>query len=439
MGQLANNRPRDGRYRVDRTMVASARVGILSLALLLVLAFGSVPTWAFTLINPNSWPLIPIPEIVTDPYAGTLVGLMPVFLRLNSSQQIQQIFAPDINYNTILGWGGTLRYLAYPSADTQWYAIAGGSEGNESSVELDYASGMERRQRWSLEGHFLYQRSPTQRFFGLGNSSAESNQTNYALLQVYEDATVGLNLTPHLQIALRERPRFVRVYHGAISTLPFIGDLFPNVKGINGGSELLNQLVASYDTRNSLQIPTLGGLIALFAGISDRSLFSSASYSEFAADLRHYLPIGSRITLAGQLYARYVPAGSETPFWAMSWLGGDGPGEGSLLGLPVSDQQTWRGGGAGRFIDNNLFLANLEMRARVYELDLFNTHGIVELAPFVDLGRVFHNASTIPLTNLHPAGGIGFRAIALPFVVAFVDFGYGPNGSAVFSGINYPF
>jgi hypothetical protein len=109
----------------------------------------------------------------------------------------------------------------------------------------------------------------------------------------------------------------------------------------------------------------------------------------------------------------------------MIWLGGDGPGESSLLGLPVSDQQTWRGGGAGRFIDNDLVLANLEVRTRVYERDLFNTHGIVELAPFVDLGRVFHDASSIPSTHLHPAGGVAFRAIALPFVIAFVDFGYG--------------
>jgi outer membrane protein assembly factor BamA len=179
--------------------------------------------------------------------------------------------------------------------------------------------------------------------------------------------------------------------------LPFTATLFPHLKGLTGGSELLNELVASYDTRNSLQIPTNGGLIALFASASDRSLFSSASYPEFAADLSRYLSVNSRITLAGQLYAHYVPAAGETPFWTMSSLGGDGPGESSLLGLPISDQQTWRGGGAGRFIDNNLFSANLEGRMRVYELDLFNTHSIVELAPFVDLGRVFHNASGNPV------------------------------------------
>jgi hypothetical protein len=40
---------------------------------------------------------------------------------------------------------------------------------------------------------------------------------------------------------------------------------------------------------------------------------------------------------------------------------------------------------------------------------------------------------------VHSVGGVGFRAIAEPFVVGYVDVGYGGEGAAVFSGINYPF
>ena len=43
------------------------------------------------------------------------------------------------------------------------------------------------------------------------------------------------------------------------------------------------------------------------------------------------------------------------------------------------------------------------------------------------------------VTDLHPVGGAGFRAIAEPFVVGYVDLGFGGEGAAVFSGINYPF
>jgi hypothetical protein len=422
-------------------MVRTARRTAAIAFLTIVLLVGANPRLAaaFTITNPNTWPLIPIPEIVTDPYAGTMVGLMTVFLNINKSSQIQSIIAPDVNYNTILGPGGTMRYLAYPSADTQYYIIGSGSQDDAYSLEADYATGMSRLKRFSFEGHFRFERDPTWRFFGLGNNSHLHNQTNFAMEQLYADVILGYNFTPHLQLAIREKPRYVRIHRGALNTLPFIGTLFPTVKGLNGGSELLNEIIASYDTRNSLEIPTNGGLISLAAGAADRSLFSSSSYSEFVANVRHYFPIGKGYTLAGQLYTRYVPAGSETPFWAMSWLGGDGPGESSLLGIPVSYKETWRGAGTGRYIDNDMFVANVELRTRVFHAELFNTHGILELAPFFDLGRVYHDAAADPFTQMHPAGGIGFRAIALPFVVAYVDVGYGPEGTNVFSGINYPF
>jgi hypothetical protein len=61
------------------------------------------------------------------------------------------------------------------------------------------------------------------------------------------------------------------------------------------------------------------------------------------------------------------------------------------------------------------------------------------MAPFVDAGRVFHNLDDNPLDRLHVAGGIGLRAIAEPFIVGYVDIGYGSEGTAIFSGVDYPF
>ncbi len=63
----------------------------------------------------------------------------------------------------------------------------------------------------------------------------------------------------------------------------------------------------------------------------------------------------------------------------------------------------------------------------------------IELAPFIDVGRVFDRTSTIPFEQLHKVYGMGFRGIARPFVVGYVDIGYGSEGAAVFTGLNYPF
>jgi hypothetical protein len=389
--------------------------------------------------SPTTWPFIPVPEAATDPVSGTTIGILPVFLQTDAQHQITSIFAPDLNYNTIVGPGGTLRYLSYPSNDTQWFVLGAGAEQAQGLVEFDYGTGLTHQQWWSFEGHFRFWRDPTYRFFGLGNNSRFYNQTNYADEEGYGDAIFGLNITRRLQLMLSLEPRVVRIQRGVLNKLPYTGTLFPTLNGLQGGTVTSGRMFLVYDTRDSIDIPTQGGLFSVFAGGADRSLMSSFSYTEFGFDLRRYQQVTRWLTIAGNLYARYIPATTNVPFWIMGWLGGDGSGESSLMVLPLSDRATWRGFGAGRYIDNDLFAANLEFRMRVYERDLFDTHGILELAPFVDAGQVFQYVTQNPVSELHPVGGLGFRAIALPFVVGYVDIGYGPNGVEVFSGVNYPF
>jgi hypothetical protein len=169
----------------------------------------------------------------------------------------------------------------------------------------------------------------------------------------------------------------------------------------------------------------------LFAGVADEGFLSSVSYAYFGIDARHYAPLTDRITLATHAALRYLPVGKSAPFWALGRLGGDR----SVLG----DRQALRGYGDDRFIDNNVFAANIELRSRVLGMQLFSTQVSFEVAPFVDVGRVFQRMGDNPLEQLHWVGGVGVRGIAKPHVVGYVDAGYGEEGIAVFSGIDYPF
>jgi hemolysin activation/secretion protein len=162
------------------------------------------------------------------------------------------------------------------------------------------------------------------------------------------------------------------------------------------------------------------------AGILNDSL-----YSEAGIDGRVFWPVAEHTILAVHTALRYMPQAQNAPFWALSTLGGSD----SLIG----GTQPLRGYGAGRFYDRNAFSATLELRQRIGSIAIATTRLELQVAPFVDVGRVFSQSSTLPVSDLHKIAGVGFRGVAPPFVVGYVDVGYGSEGAAVFSGIGYPF
>src|SRR6185369_7695895 len=95
----------------------------------------------------------------------------------------------------------------------------------------------------------------------------------------------------------------------------------------------------------------------------------------------------------------------KSPFYLRNALGG---------------RRSLRGFGSDRFIDFNRSLATAELRTRVWSHRLFGVDLDVELAPFIETGQVFHDL-------VHPQ------------ILAFVDVGFGQDGLAVFTGVDYPF
>ncbi len=81
----------------------------------------------------------------------------------------------------------------------------------------------------------------------------------------------------------------------------------------------------------------------------------------------------------------------------------------------------------------------MEVRTRVWSLRLFGVNAVLELSPFVEAGQVFRKVTESPVGDLHWVGGLGFRGVVRPQIVGFVDIGYGAEGSAIFTGVDYPF
>jgi hypothetical protein len=386
--------------------------------------------WLLRWLNPSTAPFLPVPEIATDPNGGTTIGLLPVWLQTDEQHQIDRIIAPDVYHNAYFGFGAHARLFAYPSEDEQWSAVAGVSERVQRELDLEYQVGRVRRHRWSFTASLVADRDGTPRFYGIGNTTTQFAETNYTAQQQMARGQFGLNFSHIWQLSYTLRLRRVDVLPGTLPGIPSIEQRFGN--GLLGtGNEYLHRLAITYDTRDDLTVPRHGMEWVAYGGAATSQAFNEAMYKEAGLDGRAFWPVFHDTVLAAHFALRYMFSDHDAPFWTLSTLGGQES--------DIGGQQALRGFGAGRFTDRNAYAGSVELRHNLFSFNLAQSRVDIELSPFVDTGRVFADTSTFPLEHLHTVGGVGFRGIARPFVVGYVDIGYGSEGVAVFTGINYPF
>jgi Omp85 superfamily domain len=390
------------------------------------------PQWISRWFNPATAPFIPVPEIGVDPNSGTTLGLIPTWVHSDENHEINRIIAPDVLYNPYFGFGVHGRIYGYSSADEQWSVVTGIKERVERDFDAEYQVGRSRLDAWSFTTSIIYDRSGVPRFYGIGNESPQANQTNYTNQQELVQIQAGRNLTHTWQLLYTGRFLDVDVLPGTLSGVASIQTRFGRVLGIGTNKQALNRLSLVYDTRDDLTIPTRGVQLIAYGGVASRNgLVDDSMYSEVGGDGRAFWPLAPNSILAGHVAIRYLPTAHAVPFWALSDIGG-----GQSV---VGGEQPLRGFGEGRFYDRDSFSSSVEYRRKVLSFDASTTSIDVELTPFIDVGRVFARTSTNPLSDLHRVYGVGFRGIAKPFVVGYVDIGYGSEGVAAFTGLNYPF
>jgi hemolysin activation/secretion protein len=127
------------------------------------------------------------------------------------------------------------------------------------------------------------------------------------------------------------------------------------------------------------------------------------------------------LVIRGNLQATF---GSQVPFYERSSLGG---------------QNNLRGYGVDRFIDDHLMAVSVEQRINVLRTRILNVVAEFEVAPFLDMGKVFNTFKREKLQDVVFTPGVGFRGIIRPSVVGRVDWGFSNEGGAVFAGLDFPF
>ncbi len=380
----------------------------------------------------SRWPLIPVPLVGVDPDSGVTLGILPTWLHTNDQHEITRIIAPDLLYNPDFGVGGHFRVFEYPSADEQWSVQGGIKQRVEREFDYEFEKGRLRDSNWSINTSLVFDRAGTPRFYGVGNRSADTDVTNYTANQLLAQVQVGYNFSHTWQLQYAMRARRMEITAGTLADVTSIQTRYPDVRGLGFSDEVLNQLAMVYDTRDDSTVPSRGGEWVAYAGVSGHSArVSDSVYTVTGVDGRNFFPILHDTIVATHVAVRYLPSGHKIPFFDLSSIGGDES--------DIGGEQPLRGFGQGRFVDRNSFSASVELRHRVFSFDAAASHVDLELTPFVDMGQVSSRMGADPFSALHKVVGIGVRGVARPSVVGYVDVGYGTEGIAVFTGIDYPF
>ncbi len=384
----------------------------------------------------SEYTVIPLPSFSYNFNERYWVGAIAPILKSDSKGHIRDIWAPQYLYNPLVGHGGSLSYYGYPSDNEQYRASVWYSEKVDRGVDFGYKNVAAGGGRYMLTADFAAFNNPFARFFGFGDRTTEAQQTNYNSRELLVKLAAGLNLTPDLSVMWTERLRIVGVGEGVVSSLPQTKQLFPAVPGIQGAQVLGHGLVLRYDTRDSQLIPTKGTYGTVAAEFNQNLQSGDENqWGRVTLDARHLIPHASnRMVFVSRLFFDVVFGQNER--------------KGTELGVPFYEQptlggeDTLRAFGRNRYIGSWAALVNLEERVHLLDKKVFDHDIRLELAPFLDIGRVGRTGSDIAMrlfTNVQVNPGIGLRLLAMPSVVGRFDVAYGKDGMNAFVGLDYPF
>ena len=384
----------------------------------------------------SGYTVIPIPAFADNRNEGYWAGgIMPI-LKADSKGDIGEMLVPQYLYNQNVGHYGSLNYFGYPSDTEQYHAFAWFGQRLDQGIDLGYKNFNAGGGRYILAADFTAFKNPFARFFGFGSRTIEAQETNYTSRELLVKLTAGIKLTPDLALMLTERYRNVRVDDGIVVSLPGTVQQFPAIPGIQGAQVLGHGLTLRYDTRDSQLMPTKGAYVNVLAEFNQNLKPDEENqWGHAALDARQYIPhsSGQMIFISrllfdgvfGQIEHRGTTPG--VPFYEQATLGGE---------------DTLRAFGRGRYIGSWAVLANLEERVTVLNKTMFDLNTHLEIAPFLDIGRVGRSSVKAEqqfLKQVQFSPGVGFRLLIKPTIVGRFDVAYGRDGSNVFVGLDYPF
>lgn len=393
-------------------------------------------------LKKGDYTFIPIPAFAYNRNEGYWLGGQMWILKEDARGHLGTLIVPQYFYNRLVGHTINGNYFRYPSSTAQYEVTGSISEHLARDIDVRYKDVGAGGGRYIIGGQVQWFKDPLDRFFGLGNRAQELQETNYMSEEIKINLTGGIKLTPDFAVLFTERFRNVKVETGIVDSLPATTQRFGQVAGIEGAKIIGHRLTLRYDTRDHQLSPTKGTYITASGEFNQNLQHAEDNrWWRYTFDARTLIPHAQ-----GQLIFVFrfladgvagekletLPTGQTeevqrgVPFYERPMLGGE---------------TTLRAFGQNRFISNSALLLNFEERILLSEREIFGYDIALEIAPFLDLGRVQRANlwEKLNFNNWQVNPGTGFRLMAKPYVVGRADFAYGRDGFNAFIGLDYPF
>jgi hypothetical protein len=209
--------------------------------------------------------------------------------------------------------------------------------------------------------------------------------------------------------------------------------------GCDGGWNNTLRAGISFDTRDFDPDPRSGVFVDSAGHWSAKGFGSSANYLRWTTAARVYVspfPKLADIVIAGRIL--YSVQSATVPFFSMDTLatagGTDDPTDQTGLG----GERTLRGYRADRFVGPVASAANAEIRWTFVRFPLFAQLFSLQIAPFVDTGRVFDRVG-LSFSDWKVAAGTGLRVGWNRSTIVMFDLGVSREDTGFFIDFGMPF
>lgn len=369
---------------------------------------------------------------------------------------------PEFNYdpNTGFGFGVGGHYtfdgsrsdplFAYTPYRHRLFAQVFATTGGYQQHFLSYEGVAIGDSPYRLRAALVYERNTDANYFGTGSASLANlayQGTSYATYGAAVAAAgpryfhygyerpQGQALLERSFLGGRVRALYgVNVQHLTITRYDGASAFWPPTKlgadcaaglatGCDGGWNNTLRAGLAYDTRDYDPDANSGVFIDTNGHWSARGFGSSADYLRLTTAVRAYLspfPELADVVIAGRVL--YSIQSSRVPFFAMNTLAMAGGIDDITDPTGLGGERTKRGYRQDRFVGLVAAGASAEVRWTFAKFGLFQQRFSLQIAPFVDSGRVFDQVG-LSLDDWKVSGGGGLRVGYNQSTIVMIDYG----------------